>query len=173
MLDSKEIWKDLKGFEGIYQVSNLGRVKSLSRVVRCNKGTTRLPEKIMKGQRNHDGYVRYQIGNRKIFGHRLVMETFCPIDGRYEVNHKNLDKADNRICNLEWVSHRHNMLHAKENGALDNRKTRPTKKAIDLTTGEEYNSPKEMAEHFDVHISTVYGACNGYHLLKGHKVAYG
>ena len=56
---------------------------------------------------------------------------------------------------------------------LDNRKTRPTKKAIDLTTGEDYNSPKEMAEHFGVSMSSVYGACNGYHLLKGHKVAYG
>ena len=108
----EEIWKDIKGFEGLYQVSNLGRVKSL------RKGIIMKPDK----HRGGDLYYILRKPIRQTFkAHSLVAEAFVPRP-RLEVNHKDGDKLNNRADNLELVTHRENMRAAARNGAWKNKK---------------------------------------------------
>lgn len=102
MLDNKEIWKDCKGYEGKYQISNLGRIWSVKR------------QQYMKPQKDTCGYLRIQLytKNGKLRTekvHRLVALAFIDNpDGKPEVNHINHVRDDNRVENLEWVTHKEN-----------------------------------------------------------------
>lgn len=108
-----EIWKDIKGYEGRYQVSNMGRVKRLARV--CNCGEV-LDERILKTRPTRGGYplilLRESDGGRRRGHsvHRLVATAFLPNpDNLPQVNHKNEDRTDNRSVNLEWCTAHYNM----------------------------------------------------------------
>lgn len=113
----KEIWKDVIGFEGYYQVSNMGRVKSLTRVSNycIRKG------KILSLKKTNTGYLE---GNFSLFGkrtmfrvHREVAKSFLKNDCNYEtVNHIDGNKLNNKVTNLEWVSIQKNIEHAFKNG---------------------------------------------------------
>jgi len=113
----KEIWKDVKGYEGLYQVSNLGRVKSLPRETSnaCRKG------RILKQFKNRDGYVVVSIyKNAKIKTktvHRMIADVFIKEEkGKDQINHINGIKHDNRIENLERSNNSLNQKHAFKNG---------------------------------------------------------
>lgn len=116
----EEIWKDVKGYEGLYQVSNLGRLRSLDRYVRHKKiGSTRLLKgKIMSPTISKStGYlvtILYRKGKgSQVTVHRLVAETFLPNPTeKPEVNHINGIRDDDRAENLEWVNRSENQLHA-------------------------------------------------------------
>ena len=119
----KEIWKDIKGYEGIYQVSNLGRVKSLDRIDSNNHP---LKGVILKPYISNSGYLlvglyRQQKRDRKLL-HRLVAEAFIPNpDNKPEIDHMNTDKTDNTVCldedgsvnydktNLRWTTRKENI----------------------------------------------------------------
>ena len=102
----KETWKDIKGFEGLYQVSNLGKVKSLS-------GKKPL---IKKQTFDKDGYLKVTLSkkgkkyNKRI--HRVVAETFIPNTNKLpQVNHKDEIKTNNSVFNLEWCSNFYNSCY--------------------------------------------------------------
>jgi len=107
----KEIWKPCPGYEGVYSISNLGRVR---RDVR-SKSTPK--SGILKAVRDRDGYVQVGLswaGKAKTgHVHRLVALAFlgAPPEGRKQVNHIDHDRANNRLSNLEWCSPRENMQH--------------------------------------------------------------
>lgn len=113
----KEIWKDIQNYEGLYQVSNLGRVKSLPRP---NK---RKNEIIMTPHLQNTGYYYITLHKpkkeKKVTIHRLVAKAFIsnPKNKPY-VNHKNGIKTDNRIENLEWVTNKENIEHAIKKGLI-------------------------------------------------------
>lgn len=113
-----ELWKDVAGFEGHYQISNMGRCKSLQRLIGGNAHSTRLhSEKIIKPRPATNGYLRFQLGGNTKFkdhsAHRLVALNFIQIDKeRPFVNHKDGDKQNNNVENLEWCTKSENMKHA-------------------------------------------------------------
>ena len=105
----REIWKPIKDYEGLYEVSNLGNIRSYI----YHNGTY---DRILKPRKVKDGYLMVVLTKekkRKSFQvHQLVARTFIPnIKGYKEVNHKNLDKTDNCVTNLEWTTRRENVLH--------------------------------------------------------------
>lgn len=109
-----EIWKDIKDYEGIYQVSNYGRIKSLKRLIVTDKKNYRVKEKLI-GSNNYDGYISVGLskkGKTKHFKlHSLVAMAFLghkPDGYNKVVNHKDLNKKNNHIDNLEIVNQRYN-----------------------------------------------------------------
>lgn len=117
-----EEWRDISGYEGFYQVSNLGRVRSCDRVVMRNDNSSSfIKGRLLKPSLDRKGYFRialYKDGSRYFFlVHRLVAIAFLVIEtSRNEVNHKNGVKDDNRVENLEWCTHLENMRHAIATG---------------------------------------------------------
>jgi len=115
---NKEIWKDINGYEGLYQISNLGRVKSLNKLKGKN---TKTKEIIMNPSINKKGYkciVLCKNSKQKHFRvHRLVAQSFIPnSENKKIVNHIDCNKINNHESNLEWVTHKENEIHAKANG---------------------------------------------------------
>lgn len=110
---SKEIWKDVIGYEGFYQISNLGNVKSLKR------NTAR--ERILKQRLDKYGYLYVNLtknGIRRTFKvHRLVGIAFIPNpENKYSINHIDFNKANNIVDNLEWATHKEQIKHDIDNG---------------------------------------------------------
>lgn len=110
----KEIWKDIKDYEGLYQVSNLSRVKSLDRWVKGRNGSLRIcKERILKPGTDKYGYlfvILCKNGKVKKFSvHRLVAEAFIANPHNYPcVNHKDENKQNNNVSNLEWCDVKYN-----------------------------------------------------------------
>lgn len=110
----KEVWKDIKGYEGIYQVSNLGKVRSLDRIVTYSNGAKHKHlGSIINGYISHKGYRRVELSKNgktiKFSVHRLVAKTFLPNPKNLpQVNHKDEDKTNNRVDNLEWCTCKYN-----------------------------------------------------------------
>lgn len=120
-----EIWKDIKGFEGLYQVSNLGRIKSCQRVVyhpnhRFTKYST-MPERIMKPKLTKFGYYYIYLSkdDKKtgVLVHRLVALAFLPeVEGKNFIDHLDGVKTNNCVDNLEWVTIAENNQRAYDKG---------------------------------------------------------
>ena len=106
----QEIWKDINDYEGLYQVSNLGRVKSLSRKYKKRV----IQEHIVQPSIAHNGYLRVGLsknGIRKYDSiHRLVAKAFIPNPNNYNiVNHKDCNRQNNCVDNLEWCNEKYNI----------------------------------------------------------------
>ena len=148
----KEIWKDIKDYEGLYQVSNLGKIKSLSRKIFNGKNYYISKEKILKPGKNHQGYLQLTLHNNNIKKNirinRIVAQTFLENPNNYpEVNHKDENKLNNQVDNLEWCTHKYNSNYGTgRKRAGDNHK----KKIICITTGEVFNSITEAINKYDL-----------------------
>lgn len=117
-MNNTEIWKDIEGYEGLYQVSNLGRVKSLPKQHGRRYWNN---EFILKQNKSNNGYVcvilqKNKIKYRKSI-HRLVASAFIPnFENKPQINHKDGNKLNNCIDNLEWVTASENQIHSRKNG---------------------------------------------------------
>ena len=153
-----EIWKDVKGFEGYYKVSNKGNVYSVERMVRGRK----CGGIMLKPRYDKDGYLLVglckngKLKTKKI--HRLVAETFIPNpNGFPEVNHKDEIKTNNELSNLEWCDSRYNSNYGTRNERIS-KKVR----AVNIETGEiiRFKSTTEAGRKgYDQ--SGVAAACKG------------
>ena len=118
-----EIWKPIRDYEGLYEVSDLGNVRSLDHEVPCKKGTRTVKGKVRAPQYNPKGYMIVVLSksNRlKTFTvHQLVAEAFLPnFQKGTEINHKDGNKANPRLTNLEVSNPSHNQLHAVREGLV-------------------------------------------------------
>ena len=110
-----EVWKDIQGYEGLYQVSNLGRVKSLGRIIdRLVYGNYWQEERILKLHKTKYGYLMVELRKNKkpknFLVHRLVAIAFIlNPENKPEVDHINANKADNNVNNLRWVTAKENV----------------------------------------------------------------
>jgi len=115
----EEIWKDVKGYEGLYQVSNLGNIKSLSRITIGKKyGVHKLKEKIMKPQKCGKYYqihLRKNNNGKMFYIHRLVGQAFIENSKKLlDINHIDGNTENNNLSNLEWCNRSYNIKHSYE-----------------------------------------------------------
>lgn len=124
-----EIWKEIEGYEGLYEVSNLGRVRSLGRFCR-QKGNSLQSKRarILTQEIDKKGYCRVRLydadsNSHHYFVHRLVFEAFCEkLNGRL-INHKNEITADNRVWNLEACDAKYNCNYGTRNQKIAEKMT--------------------------------------------------
>lgn len=130
-METKEIWRDIAGYEGLYQISNIGRVCSLNKGDSIGTGNYKRKCKILKNGTNTQGYeivVLSKKGKRKtITVHRLVAEAFIPNPNRFPcINHKDESRNNNTVENLEWCTHKYNSNY----GTSQDRKVKAIAKPI-------------------------------------------
>ena len=178
-----EEWKDIQGYEGLYQVSNYGRVKSLEREIIGRWGTKRLiKERILKnGQNKKRGYNSVALNRDGIritnLVHRLVAEAFIPNPNDYDtVHHKNHNPQDNRVENLEWMPiEQHTKEH--KNDRVDGIKKKMTKTVYQYTLDDKliaiYPSTMEVQRKLGYSNSDVSMASRNKFHKKGNNIYNG
>ena len=161
----KEIWKDIPNYEGIYQVSNIGRVKSLKR-------PHGLKEKILKPQMLNNGYYRVHLHKQSIrknyYIHRLVFEAFNgQIPENMQVNHINEIKTDNRLSNLNLMTCKENINFGTRNERVAKKQTNGKKSKtvlqFDLNDNlvKEYPSTKQVERELGFDQGNIVKCCKG------------
>ena len=163
----KEQWKPIAGYEGIYEVSNKGRVKSLDRVVNSARigFTAKIKGQILKQRAQRDRYYRVGLSahgkTRHYSVHRLVALAFIENPhNKEQVNHIDRDKLNNKVENLEWVTARENTLHARANGynPNNNGEKNPQSK---LTNKDVYDIVEMLSDGvLQQEIADLYGVCH-------------
>ena len=118
-----EIWKDIKNYEGLYKISNTGKIRSVERYVRSNTGERLVKGRIRKSKIDN-GYEKIILSKNSkpttVRVHRLVAQTFIPNpDNKPQVNHIDGNKLNNHVDNLEWVTGDENIKHAINIGLIE------------------------------------------------------
>lgn len=150
----EEIWKDIKGYEGYYQVSNLGRVQSIKK------------RKIFRNNKNSRGYIVVTLTKnnieRSFAVHRLVAQTFINNpDNLPQVNHIDGNKQNNKVENLEWCTQKENQIHCYRN----NLQRLGTKKIIQInvdgTIIKEWDSITDAEMKLKINHGKISMVCRG------------
>lgn len=178
-----EVWKDVEGYEGHYKVSNMGRIKSVARYIKRIKFSNfKCYEKIKKPRANFGGYLYLSLefeGKSSWFTlHTLVSKHFIGEKQKgLFVNHINHNKLDNRIFNLEYVTHQENIDAFWKSGikrAQCNKKLNPIDVFKIKELKREGKSYRELATMFNVHQRTLQYICSGQrwkHLKDDNQIA--
>lgn len=174
-----EVWRTIKDYEGYYEVSNLGNVRSLARIIVGKDGLKyNVEPKVLKAGIGGAGYPTVSLlkhGKPKTFTiHRLVAESFIPnLDNKRTVNHQDRCKTNNHVSNLEWATHSENYRHALATGfnpasSNKNGKVQGENNSSAILTEENVRfirkntighggniTRREMADTFGVGITTI------------------
>lgn len=163
-----ELWKDVVGYEGLFQVSNYGRIKRVGRL----DGKMRFSGEIRKPQKHKDGYLQVDLqrsSHRLI--HRLVAESFLGVHDDLEVNHKDGDRTNNHLSNLEFVTSEQNRIHSYTVLGALNKKARGEQQHLSKLTDDKVRQIRKMkqegytneqlAKIFNVRHTTISAAYRG------------
>ena len=161
---TNEIWKDIKGYEGLYQVSNLGKVKRL-----VGKGCKK--ERIIKPNLVR-GYCQVRLSKdgivKPLYLHRIILETFNPVEGmdKLDCNHRDENKENNCLNNLEWLSHKENVNY----GTRNERAAVTLGKAVRCLDDKKlYSSMNEASRQTGINISGISRCCQNKQKTAGGK----
>ena len=156
----EEQWLDISGYEGLYQISNFGRVKSFyfknPRILKPHK---------VKGYSNVELYKNKK--KKQFYIHRLVMENFCPIENMnvLDVNHKDEDKFNNHISNLEWMTHKDNLNYGsraeKARMKMQGKNSSRSKKVRCVEKNVIYEALREAERQLGIPATNISKACKG------------
>ena len=153
---TNEIWKDIKGYEGLYQVSNLGKVKRL-----VGKGCKK--ERIIKPNLVR-GYCQVRLSKdgivKPLYLHRIILETFNPVEGmdKLDCNHRDENKENNCLNNLEWLSRKENLNY----GTRNERAAATLSKAVRCIDDKKlYPSMREASRQTEINIGSISACCRG------------
>lgn len=167
-----EIWKNIKGYEGIYEVSDLGNIKN----IKLNRN--------LKGCKDKNGYIISILTKNNIKKtikiHRLVAISFLDnTENKPMVNHINGIKHDNRLCNLEWCTAKENSIHAIKNGLNNPAKGNNcnfsknigglnvnSRKIINIKTNQTFDSIKEASDFYKIKYNILSKNINGQNINK-------
>lgn len=141
--DMQEEWRDVVGYEGMYMVSNLGRVRSLAFVYPWHGSIKFNNPKVLSPYNDSQGYRQVELRGKALLVHRIVAMAFIPNPNNYRcVNHKDENPQNNRVDNLEWCTHEYNVKYSREKIARRNIEVhgRPIYR-IDLATGKRFDYP--------------------------------
>ena len=166
----EEIWKDIPNYEGLYQASNLGRIRSLPR-----KGTRTKEWHILKyNTKNQKHYCHIGLcknGKSKTISlHRLIATTFIPNPNNLpQVNHKDGNKENNNVNNLEWVTNQENMIHSYKTGLRENsikelverNKRKINQYDLDGNFIKQWDSIKEAQDNLKIPNQNIVKVCQG------------
>jgi hypothetical protein len=171
----REIWKPIPGFNGHYEASNMGRIKAVARVVKDSLGRERpIKEKILSPFILNSGYQGISIQNKNYLVHRLVASAFIPNPERKaQVNHKDENKLNNRLENLEWMTRRENEHYGT---AIQRRAEKQSRKVYQYTLDgrlvKVWKSTLECEKH-GFSRAGIWFCNNGKHTQhKGYKWSY-
>lgn len=170
---TEEIWKDIPRYEGIYQASTFGRIRSIDRKITTNGNCKIVHQRSRTGRilvqrEQNGGYYIVSIsvnGKRKVCTvHRLVAKTFLDNTNNFrDVNHKDGNKKNNNIDNLEWISHSDNIKHSYHQ--LNQKRHFKSIKCIE--TGIIYSSCKEASEQTGINRGSINHAISGLYKRAG------
>lgn len=174
-----ELWKDIPDYEGIYQVSNTGKVRGVERI---DSNSMPHKERILKAILTPNGYLHVHISKNNIgkwlLVHRLVAEAFCEKpNGCDIVNHIDNNRENNEASNLEWTTYKGNMQHASKQGRMHynpknlKRAQELRKKPVIAIKGDEilYFESAMDAEKMGFNHRHISNCCNGKYGYKTHK----
>ena len=156
----EEQWLDISGYEGLYQISNFGRVKSFyfknPRILKPHK---------VKGYSNVELYKNKK--KKQFYIHRLVMENFCPIENMnvLDVNHKDEDKSNNHISNLGWMTYKDNLNYGsraeKARMKMQGKNSSLSKKVRCIEKDVIYEALREAERQLGIPATNISRACKG------------
>lgn len=187
LVNMEEIWKDIKGYEKMYQISNCGRIRSLSRFINNNKEDGSigfyLKEKIKNQCISKTGYyicTLYKKGKGRTFKvHRLIAEAFIDNPSNYPIiNHKDGNKLNNAIDNLEWCDYSYNNKEAYRQGLKEknlkwivecNKRKRKKVNQYDLNNNliKQWKSIHEAENQTKIHHINIIKVCKGQRFTAG------
>ena len=173
-LDLKDLkneeWQDIKDYEGLYQVSNYGRIKSLPKFHKTNKNYSSIgyitKSKILKQYMNHTGYYSVQIKGKKHV-HKLVLENFVEnVNNLPCINHRDENKENNKLYNLEYCTYKYNTNY----GTTPKRISETKRKKYGRKTNQydlqgnflkTWNNAREIDQELNIAWQNVWKCCNG------------
>lgn len=159
------IWKPIRGFEGIYKINSSGKVRSLNRTIQVKEKSRYIKGRMITSRIGRDGYKTVRLSKagktHTRYIHRLIADAFIrnPLNKPF-VNHINGDKSDNRVENLEWVSHSENIRHAYVTGLYKIPHAR-CKRVVNHCTGKHFRSIREAAKKMGISYKTCVNYLNG------------
>lgn len=170
----KEVWKDIPDYEGLYQASNLGNIKSLQRTM-PNSGAYgkyfTVKEKILKPHLHNNGYCSVKLSKygkiNRVTVHKLIATLFVANPHNYSIiNHKDENKSNNKADNLEWCTAKYNCNYGTRNERLRIINTlvggkKVLQYSLDGDFVKEYSSISEASRKTGVYVRSISSVCNG------------